>query len=380
MEPVGLYIHVPFCDGKCPYCDFFSLRGSEKTMDEYTECIIRELKKYKKEYPALQADTLYFGGGTPSLLGARRLCRILTVAKEAFGLENAEITLEANPDKSLKELFGQVRQAGVNRISLGLQSADERELHTLGRQHTAQQAAQAVADARDAGIAKVSLDLMLAVPGQTRQSLRNSIRFCLEAGVTHLSAYLLRVEEHTAFWQQRQTLCLPDEEESARLYESACAQLEAGGLRQYEISNFAVPGCESRHNLKYWNLQPYLGFGPAAHSYFLGRRFYRTRSLRAFLNGEEPLPETDEEIPAGSFTEYAMLRLRLTEGLTEAGCRACFGSGIPEEVRRAARRYEAAGLTRTGPAGIQLTTQGFLVSSALLAELLFSDGNGQELA
>ena len=370
MEPIGLYIHVPFCDGKCPYCDFFSMSGTAESMDNYTKGIIIAIKKYKMEFPGLQADTLYFGGGTPSLLGAERLCRILTAAQENFSLKNAEITMEANPDKSLKELFRQVKQAGVNRVSLGLQSADDAELRVLGRRHTAAEAAQAVQDAHAAGIDNVSLDLMLAVPGQTEASLQNSIAFCLNAGVTHLSAYLLRVEEHTAFWQQRQVLCLPDEDEAAALYETACEQLEAGGLQQYEISNFALPGMESRHNLKYWELKPYLGLGPAAHSYFCGKRFYWPRSLKGFLDGEAPLPETDEEIPAGSFTEYAMLRLRLTAGLTEVECQKQFQHGIPAEMRQIAEKYTVAGLTEVTREYIRFTRKGFLVSNALLAEML----------
>ena len=202
------------------------------------------------------------------------------------------------------------------------------------------------------------------------RSLRNSIRFCLNTGVTHLSAYLLRIEEHTTFWQQRQSLSLPDEEQAAQLYETACVEIERGGLHQYEISNFAQPGKESRHNLKYWNLQPYLGLGPAAHSFFQGKRFYWPRSLRGFLEDKLPLPEEDTEIPAGSFQEYAMLRLRLTQGLTEKGCQSRYRVGIPEKLRRTAEKYEAAGLTEVTPDGIRLTTKGFLVSNALLAEML----------
>ncbi|MCH4238850.1 MAG: radical SAM family heme chaperone HemW [Oscillospiraceae bacterium] len=368
--PIGLYIHVPFCDGKCPYCDFFSMRGTEEIMDEYTNSIIYHIKQYKKEYPWLQADTLYFGGGTPSLLGSARLCKILDAAGQAFGLKNAEITIEANPDRNLKKFFREVKQAGANRISLGLQSADRQELHLLGRKHTAQDAARAVEDAHTAGIDNVSLDLMLAVPGQTPESLRNSIQFCLNAGVTHLSAYLLRVEEHTAFWQRRQSLSLPDEEQAAQLYETACAEIERGGLQQYEISNFAQPGKESRHNLKYWDLQPYLGLGPAAHSFFQGKRFYWPRSLRDFLRGTSPLPEEDAKIPAGSFREYAMLRLRLTQGLTEQDCQKRYRTGIPDNLRRTAKKYEAAGLTEVTADSVRLTAKGFLVSNALLAEML----------
>ncbi|ARP49514.1 radical SAM family heme chaperone HemW [Caproicibacterium lactatifermentans] len=370
MQPVGLYIHVPFCSGKCPYCDFFSLRGDDRTMNLYTNRIIEEIKKYKLEYPDMTADTLYFGGGTPSLLGAERLCRILTAARQAFGLENAEITLEANPDGELQPLFEQVHAAGVNRVSLGLQSADERELRLLGRQHTAQDAARAVEDAHRAGIANVSLDLMLAVPGQTAETLQKSVQFCLQAGVTHLSMYLLRIEPHTAYWQRREQMDLPDDDKAAELYEKACSLAEKGGLRQYEISNFARPGQESRHNLKYWDLAPYLGLGPAAHSYFGGKRFYWPRSLRGFLAGEAPLPEEDAEIPAGSFAEYAMLRLRLTAGLREADCRKRFGHGIPDAMRRTAQRYVPAGLTQVSPESLRLTRRGFLVSNPLLADLL----------
>ncbi|MCH3973018.1 MAG: radical SAM family heme chaperone HemW [Oscillospiraceae bacterium] len=372
MRPIGLYIHVPFCDGKCPYCDFFSLRGSGSSMDSYTNCIISHLKKYRMEYQNLRADTLYFGGGTPSLLGEARLCRIIEEARRDFGLEDAEITLEANPGKALYPLFKAVHAVGVNRVSLGLQSADAQELALLGRQHTAADAARAAEDAHRAGIDNVSLDLMLAVPGQTEQTLQKSVRFCESCGVTHLSMYLLRVEEHTAFWQRRQELALPDDDRAAELYLAACALAEQGGLAQYEISNFARLGYESRHNLKYWNLEPYLGLGPAAHSYLFGRRFYWPRSLRGFLAGSPPLPEEDAQISAGSFAEYAMLRLRLTAGLSETACRRLFGHGIPAKMRETARRYVPAGLAELSPQRLRLTRRGFLVSTPLLEELLES--------
>lgn len=365
-KKIGLYVHVPFCDGKCPYCDFYSIRGSEERMTEYTNSIIKSILSYGNRL-GRQADTLYFGGGTPSLLGAARVRSVVEAARSVFGLDNAEITLEANPGEDLGEFFKAVHDAGVNRLSIGMQSAAEEELRLLGRRHTAAQASQAVEGARKAGFENISLDLMIATPGQTKDSLRRSITFCAQTGVRHISAYLLKIEPHTAYEKQKEQLALPDDDTAGELYLFACGELERLGFFQYEISNFAIPGSESRHNLKYWHCEEYLGIGPAAHSFLDGKRFYYERSLRDFQNGAEP----KEEGEGGGFEEYAMLALRLAEGLTERGCRERFGSGIPEHVRGAAQKYEKAGLTARTPDGFRLTRQGFLVSNMLIAELLF---------
>ncbi len=213
-NPIGLYIHVPFCDGKCPYCDFFSVRGSESAMDEYTDCVVNKLKSCSERIGA-KADTLYFGGGTPSLLGGKRLARIVEAARQGFGLENAEITVEANPGGDLSDFFREAAAAGVNRVSLGLQSANENELRLLGRRHTADDAARAVEAARNAGIENISLDLMLAVQGQTEESLVRSAAFCAKLGAQHVSAYLLQLEPHTLYWKEKAELRLPDEDTTA---------------------------------------------------------------------------------------------------------------------------------------------------------------------
>lgn len=312
---------------------------------------------------------MYFGGGTPSLLGAERICRIVEAARRAFGLENAEITVEANPGDDLSEFFRDVRAAGVNRLSLGLQSADEKELELLGRRHTAVQAAHCISQAQSAGLDNISLDLMLAVQGQTEESLRRSVEFCARAGARHVSAYLLKIEPGTAYYKNRETLRLPDEDEAANLYLLACEELERYGFHQYEISNFAKDGCKSRHNLKYWRCEEYLGFGPAAHSFYNEKRFYRKRSIGAFLKGEMALPEG----PGGDFEEFAMLAMRLTEGLTDARCLERFGHPIPSRMKAAARRYQSAGLTVCGENGFSLTPRGFLVSNLLIEEILFAD-------
>ncbi|QAT51100.1 radical SAM family heme chaperone HemW [Caproiciproducens sp. NJN-50] len=367
MSDIGLYVHVPFCDGKCPYCDFYSIRGTEEWMNEYTDRIIQDIK-YESERTGRKADTLYFGGGTPSLLGARRIIRILEAARRGFGLERAEITAEANPGDDLSGFFREIRAAGVNRLSLGLQSADDGELRLLGRRHTAEQAEKCIAEARSAGFENLSLDLMLAVQGQTEKSLRASAEFCARAGASHVSAYLLKVEPGTAYFKNRESLRLPDEDGAASLYLSACEELERHGFRQYEISNFAKNGFQSRHNLKYWRDEEYLGFGPAAHSFLDGRRYSNRRSIGAFLRGEPAASEGD----GGGFEEFAMLALRLAEGLTDARCLKRFGHPVPERMKSAAKRYEAAGLTVCTEDGFRFTPRGFLVSNALTAGILYA--------
>ena len=253
-NPIGLYLHVPFCDAKCPYCDFYSMRGSTEDWERYTESIISHLYDYQDRN--LAVDSVYFGGGTPSLLGAERLGRMLEAVRGAFALSpEAEITVEVNPTREPGRFFEGLAEAGVTRVSIGLQSAQAAELRALGRRHTAEQAAHAVALAHRAGIANVSLDLMLAVPGQTVESLRESVRFCAQAGVTHVSAYLLKIEPGTAFYARRETLPLPDEDGTCDLYLEACAELEACGFAQYEISTFALPVFGRLGIVKWYPLQ-----------------------------------------------------------------------------------------------------------------------------
>lgn len=409
---LGIYIHVPFCDGKCPYCDFYSLplAGELKepmlagpdTQDvrlDYINQICVHLAQWGKVLGNPKASTLYFGGGTPGLLGAAGLSRLVQAAKENFDLAGAEITAELNPASAGAIDFDKLRWGGVNRLSIGLQSADPTELRLLGRRHTVLQAEQTVRRAQAAGFDNISLDLMLAIPGQTDESLARSVDFCARLDVQHISAYLLKIEEGTPFAACRNGLGLPDDDGQARRYLLACRLLEQAGYGQYEISNFSKPHRESRHNLNYWNMGDYLGLGPGAHSFFgqslvccaqkagmplaigaklpAGRaiRFYCPPDLAAFLGSAWPAElieeEEDEEISPGSPQEYAMLRLRLASGLIEEEYRRRFGTPIPEKWQKAARRYEPHGLTRCSQQGFCFTKEGFLVSNRLTAEILF---------
>lgn len=369
---LGLYLHIPFCDGKCPYCDFYSLAGDEALKEAYTRSLEKQLvfwaqKLIQKGVPPV-ADTLYFGGGTPNLLGAERISRLIKTAKQNFSLENAEITVEVNPSSRLDAFLQTIFSAGANRLSIGLQSANDEELKILGRRHTARQAAETVQAARRAGFSNLSLDLMLATPGQTMESALDSVKFCAELKVPHVSAYLLKVEPGTSYWNQRESLSLPDEDETADRYLAVCDALDKVGLKQYEVSNFSFSGKESRHNLKYWHCEEYLGLGPGAHSFVNGKRFYYPRSLNGFLDKPEPI----EDGEGGTLEEKIMLGLRLREGITWETL-----AGFGEEGRKAfssmekkSRIYRSAGLLVPEPARIAMTPKGFLVSNELIAELL----------
>lgn len=369
---LGLYLHIPFCDGKCPYCDFYSLAGNEDIKEAYTLRLESELalwadKLSQKGVPPV-ADTLYFGGGTPNLLGAERIARLITAAKQYFSLQNAEITVEVNPSSRLDAFLQTIFSAGANRLSIGLQSSHDDELKALGRRHTALQAAETVRAARNVGFSNLSLDLMLATPNQTLESALASVKFCAELDVPHVSAYLLKVEPGTPYWEHRDSLSLPDEDETADRYLAVCAALEKAGLKQYEISNFSVPGRESRHNLKYWHCEEYLGLGPGAHSFINGKRFYYPRSLSGFLKNPEPISDGE----GGTLEETILLGLRLSCGITQKGLFQFGEDGERafESMEKKSRIYRAAGLLTPDTSRIAMTSKGFLVSNELISELL----------
>lgn len=363
---LGIYVHVPFCATKCPYCDFYSLTGtSDEDKDRYVQAVLRTADTYRGH----TADTVYFGGGTPSLLGAERIGTLLSGLRTRFAVTaDAEITLEANPADDLADVMNAFAAAGGNRVSLGMQSGDDEGLGRLGRRHTTAQVDAAVHAVFSAGIRNLSLDVMLGTPHQTERDVKNAVARCAQLGATHVSAYLLKLEPDTPFGKRPPVL--PSEDQTVALYHTAAEQLEAAGFAQYEISNFAKEGYRSRHNQKYWNLDPYIGIGPAAHSFFEGKRFYYPRSLADFIEGKPPiLEETDETIPENSPIEYAMLRLRLTEGLTADGFATRFGTPIPREWVDRARSFPSS-LVVCDEHGIRLTREGFLVSDALIARIL----------
>lgn len=353
----GIYLHIPYCRARCRYCDFFTAPGSRGVPQAYVDALLRELAKN-----ARRPDTLYFGGGTPSLLTPGQVKRLIDAAAPKQG---AEITLEANPDAVTPENLRGFAAAGVTRLSLGVQSARDAQLKALGRTHTAADAARALAWARQAGFQSLCGDIMLALPGYTYEEFDETLSLLRDGGCGHISAYLLKVEPGTAF-ARRPPPDLPNADAAADLYLYACRRLAGAGYGQYEISNFARPGQRGRHNLLYWNCEEYLGLGPAAHSCLGGVRRYWPNDTAAFIAGT--LAEETEGVCGAE--DYLMLRLRLTDGLDVAEYQARGGRPFTPRQQAFLRQCTAHGYARWDGRTLALTPAGMVVQNAILTELI----------
>ncbi|MGM9606907.1 MAG: radical SAM family heme chaperone HemW [Oscillospiraceae bacterium] len=374
-QTLGLYIHIPFCRSKCAYCDFYSLPGQEKRMDDYQRALLAHLAEAAPQAAAYTVDTVYFGGGTPSFYGEKRLTALLKHIRKHYQVgKQAEITLEANPDSVDQKMLKRLRRAGFNRISLGVQSADDGQLASLGRPHTFGQACQAVEQARRAKFENLSLDLIYGLPGQDMSSWKDTVEWVLALEPEHISAYGLKVEEGTPLFRRvEEGEVLPDDDAQADCYLWTVERLEQAGYEQYEISNFAKPDFRSRHNCKYWLTQPYMGFGPGAHSDFGERRYSFIRDLEGYIKGVlegGTIVDEDDPIPRKERSgEYLMLRLRTTHGIEEWEYRREFFMNFaPLEERLL--EYERRGLACRRDGRWRLTPQGFLVSNQIIGELL----------
>ena len=374
-KPLGLYVHIPFCKQKCAYCDFYSLSGNEGLMDDYTAALCAHLTETALFAAGHTVDTVYFGGGTPTYLGEKRLIQILkTILKKYRVDRNAEITLEANPDsagdrKALKAL----RKAGFNRISLGMQSACDAELREIGRVHTMDQVRGAVEAARKAGFDNLSLDLIYGLPHQTQDRWTANLAAAVDLAPDHLSCYGLKVEEGTPLFARRNDAGLPGDEEQADMYLYTVDYLRRFGYFQYEISNFARTGRESHHNLKYWTLGEYAGFGPGAHSDFGDVRYAYEKDLAGYIRGVREgtpmLSENDRIPPMDRDTEWLMLGLRTVLGLDpkefEQRFRRRFSMFLPFLTQ-----CEQAGYAVCEEDRWHLTPKGFLVSNQIIGGML----------
>jgi len=370
-----LYIHIPYCRQKCPYCAFFSQEHSGGDLDRYAKLLQREMTLAADRAttrPGL--DSLYFGGGTPSLLDPRQIAELIRRADDLFGLsEGAEVTLEANPGTvDLQRLDG-FRQAGINRLSLGFQSFDDRMLGALGRIHTAQQAREAFAAARRADFDNIGIDLIHALPGQTAAMWRTELRQALQLAPEHLSIYGLTIEEGTPFATQydEDSPQLPDEDLAAEMFEVADEVLGAHGYEHYEIANYARPGFRSRHNSGYWNRDGYLGLGAGAHSFLrgtgYGTRFSNAADLEEYgaelLAGRLPRRDSLSLDRPDAMAEFLFLGLRMADGVLFTTFEQEFGAGIREVFGQViAPLIEQGLLTDDGP-GLRLTRRGMLLSN-----------------
>ena len=356
----GVYIHVPFCLGKCPYCDFFSVNGSQQDYDRYTEALIRAVLQSPF---SMKADTLYFGGGTPSILGSDRLIAVKEACEQKFLLPKSEITVEVNPCSADNQMLRELVSAGFNRISVGVQALDDRLLFMLGRKHTAAQAVATILAAKEAGFEHISADLMLAIPGQTIKDIHSAVDAIAALPVDHLSAYLLKREPNTEFFLRHED---PDDDFCADAYLALVKDCSNNGFSQYEVSNFSKgPLAKSYHNLKYWRCVPTFGIGPAAHSFIEGRRFYFPKELDLFCQSENPWELAVDDGLGGNLEERLMLGLRLSEGI--------FLGDYPGLSKKLEGRWASllkANLITLSGEHLALTPQGFLVSNALIASFL----------
>ena len=374
-KALGIYIHIPFCRSKCDYCDFYSLAGREGYMDAYQKALIAHLAETAPRARGLVVDTVYFGGGTPSYYGAKRLVRLLKTIRSHFRLwRDAEITLEANPDSVDTQSLTELRHAGFNRISLGMQSACDAQLADLHRPHAFGQVNLAVKAARRAGFDNLSLDLIYGLPGQSMDSWLDTLEKALSLAPRHLSCYALTVEKGTPLARRvGQGLILPDDDAQADMYLQTVDRLARAGYEQYEISNFALPGFASRHNLRYWQMRPYLGFGPGAHSDFGQRRYSFVRDLDAYISGVTDggsVIDFSDLIPLRERSgEYLMLSLRTAAGISPEVYRRDYHMDFAP-LEEKLLRYEQRGWAQRTGDGWRLTPTGFLISNRLIGELL----------
>ena len=340
-------------------------------MEAYVTALCRDLQKYAADCRDRTVDTVFLGGGTPTTLPARLLEQLMGEIQKNYHIStDAEITAECNPVTGERELFSRMRAAGINRLSIGLQSAHDRELKALGRLHTFDTFAACFADAREAGFDNISVDVMSGIPHQTPESRLETLQKICDLAPEHISSYDLIIEEGTPFARKADTLPLPDEDAARTMYLDGIRFLSENGYKQYEISNFAREGYESRHNLKYWNCYEYLGIGVAAHSDFGGVRFGNSRDIDAYLAGsditeEKSIPDKSERI-----NEYVMLRFRLCEGVSVSAFEERFGIDFEETFGKKLAPFLPSGLVRCENGQYCLSKEGMLVSNAILSQIL----------
>lgn len=379
-KDLSLYIHIPFCVSKCRYCDFLSAPAGETEKEAYVQALCRQIRAFAADYRDYRIRTVFLGGGTPTILTVQQLERIMTAVRESFPqfCEEAEISIECNPGTADYQNFKAMLAMGINRLSIGLQSADDAELKYLGRIHTWESFQKSYAQAREAGFRNMNIDLMSALPGQTIASYEKTLRKVIRLQPEHISAYSLIIEEGTPFYriyQQEQAGGypeLPDEDEERSMYMMTEKLLSEAGYHRYEISNYAKEGMECRHNCVYWQRGNYLGLGLGASSMVENRRWKNTDEIRLFLQDDFEKKEPDDLSLKEQMEEYMFLGLRLMRGIAPEEFEACFACRFAEVYGETADRLEREGLLEENGGRIRLTGRGIDVSNRVLAEFLLS--------
>lgn len=372
---LGLYIHIPFCASKCGYCDFYSLAGCDHLMPDYQDALISHLEESASSIKNYEVDTIYFGGGTPSFYGADKIAEILDVLKFNGNVRtDAEITVECNPDSISLNALKLLKDEGITRISIGAQESNNDLLKMIGRRHNFAQVVQSVEDARTAGFDNISIDLMYGLPTQNKQDWAKTLGKACELHVEHISVYGLKLEPGTQMYKEYMgSAALPDDDEQADMYFYAARMLERYGYKQYEISNFCAPGYHSKHNLKYWNLEDYMGFGPGAHSCVGNLRYSYVKDLKKYIacidNGDSLIDEYHFVDTLEKCTEYIMLAMRTSRGISEKDYRTiCQADWRP--MKKALEMFKEKGWAEQNGERWHFTTPGYLLSNQLINILL----------
>ncbi len=372
-----LYIHIPFCVKKCAYCDFLSFHAGEEEKRSYVDALLKEIRA-RSGSPSVQGKTvssIFIGGGTPSVLPAGWIREILEAVRECFDLDaDAEISMESNPGTLDAEKLLMYREAGINRLSIGCQSTEDKELELLGRIHTFSQFLESYSLARDAGFSNINIDLMSGLPGQSAASWEASLRRIAELEPEHLSCYSLILEEGTPLYRQQASYVFPEEDEERAMYEGTHGVLEEYGFHQYEISNYSLPGRECRHNLGYWTGVEYLGLGLGASSYLEYRRFSNTDRMNTYLShASEPqlLEENEERLTTEDrMGERMILGLRLMEGVSAVEFEQEFGQSLKRRYGSVIDKYTGWHLLEWEGNRLHLTREGISVSNTVMADFL----------
>ena len=379
---LGIYIHIPFCASKCSYCDFYSLAGCEHLMPDYHRALIAHLAESARGIRNYEVDSVYFGGGTPSYYGAEHLMEIFDVLKRNGNVRlDAEVTVECNPDSMTYKDLKLLRSEGVTRLSVGVQATNNDLLKLIGRRHSFQQAELAFSAARKAGFDNISLDLIYGLPSQTKSDWAESLARIVEMHPEHISCYGLKLEEGTPMYREyKDSPVLPSEDEQADMYSYAAEMLERYGSKQYEISNFCAPGFESLHNLKYWNLDDYMGFGPGAHSCVGNLRYSFVKDLKRYISGVEKkvsiIDEYQQVDPMERSVEYLMLAMRTNRGISEEDYRVRTQSDWKPILHALLAFQEKGWAEKTGDRW-HFTVPGFLISNTLIGILLEAQASGR---
>lgn len=364
----GLYIHIPFCVKKCEYCDFVSFSGMDGRRDAYIDAVIREMEAFRGE----KVNTVFIGGGTPTALDGAQLARLLAAVRDTFSVApDAEFTVEANPGTVTEDKAAVLLAGGVNRISVGVQSFNDAELKAIGRIHDAETAYAAVNHLKASGFNNISIDLMASLPYQTAESFKNTLDTALSLPITHISVYSLIIEDGTPIQKKYESGIYkqPDEDMDRELYRLTGEALSSRGFNRYEISNYARPGFESRHNLKYWNCDEYIGVGLAAHSYIDGVRSFNTSDLAAYLSGSCKAGE-DRLTDADKRGEFMMLGLRKTAGVSAAEFQRRFDADIENVYGYIIAKYAKLGALEYADGFVRLTERGLDVANTVMCEFV----------